>query len=159
MAEPVRRRVSASFAALLVGSFLLASPAPALAAEQDPRLEIESLLATQVAAWNRGDLEAFVAAYADDVAFASPSGFTNGRQQVLERYRNRYPDHAAMGTLAIEVLEVRLPPCTGEAGPTAASLLGRWSLAYPDKPEASGATLIVFHRGAQGWRIVQDASM
>ncbi|HZA50515.1 MAG TPA: hypothetical protein VE549_07230 [Myxococcaceae bacterium] len=35
----------------------------------------------------------------------------------------------------------------------------RWRLAYPDKPAASGLTLIVLQARGGSWEIVQDASM
>ncbi len=111
------------------------------------------LLAAQAADWSRGDVEAFASIYADDATFVAPSGMTQGRAALVERYRKRYPDRAAMGTLALEVLEVR------PGGASVASVVARWTLAYPDKPAASGLTLLVFHRLPAGWRIVQDASM
>src|SRR5436305_8340181 len=68
---------------------------------------VKAVLATQSAAWNRGDLEAFTAVYAEDASFLSPNGITHGRHQVLERYRLRYPDQKAMGTLTLETQETR----------------------------------------------------
>ena len=58
---------------------------------------VEALLKTQSDAWNRGDLETFTSVYAEDASFLSPTGLTQGRQQVLERYRRRYPDKKAHG--------------------------------------------------------------
>ena len=112
-----------------------------------------AVIERQVQAWNRGDLEGFVSVYADDAAFVPPTGLTRGRQAVLDRYRTRYPDKAAMGTLALEIVETRL------AGAGSASVVARWSLAYPGKPTGSGLTLLVFHRSGDRWLIVQDASM
>jgi uncharacterized protein (TIGR02246 family) len=129
--------------ALALTLLLTASP------EEAAVLEV---LDAQTAAWNRGDLVAFCAPYAEDATFVSPSGVTRGRAQVLERYRKRYPDRKAMGTLRLEPSEVRLQGA-------ALSLVARWSLAYPDRPTASGQTLLVLHHTAAGWRIVQDASM
>ena len=63
------------------------------------------MLQTQAAAWNRGDLEAFCSVYAADAAFASPSGLTRGRDAVLARYRTKYPDAAARGTLSFAIEE------------------------------------------------------
>ena len=138
------------------------------------------LLETQAAAWNRGDLEAFTALYADDAAFASPNGLTRGRDAVLARYRQKYPDAAARGTLSFEIVEVRPadglePDPYGGTAPSAVhsvSLLAKWRLAYIGKPEASGLTLIVLRPRRAGpgatnfapedapqWEIVQDASM
>jgi hypothetical protein len=87
----------------------------------------------------------------------SPTGLTRGRQAVLERYRKRYPDKAAMGTLTLEVLEDRV--ARGGGGIQAASVVARWTLAYPDKPAATGLTLLVLHPRGASWAIVQDASM
>ena len=121
--------------------------------EDETRKALAAVLDRQVQAWNRGDLEGFVSVYADDAAFVSPTGLTRGRQAVLERYRKRYPDKAAMGRLSLETVETRL------AGAQAASVVARWTLAYPDKPAASGLTLLVLHRSGDRWLIVQDASM
>ncbi|HEX3554496.1 MAG TPA: polysaccharide deacetylase family protein [Thermoanaerobaculia bacterium] len=142
----------------------------ALRRARDAQSGVEALLRTQSEAWNRGDLEAFTAVYAEDASFLSPTGLTQGRQQVLERYRRRYPDRKAMGTLSLEVLETR--PAQGievtpldDARPSrvhAVSVAARSQLAYPDQPEkktAEGLTLLVLRRHGNSWEIVQDASM
>ncbi|MEM9290706.1 MAG: nuclear transport factor 2 family protein [Acidobacteriota bacterium] len=117
--------------------------------------QVKKLLSTQAEAWSRGDLEAFVSAYAPQVRFVSPSGITRGRQQVLERYQRRYPDAAAMGTLTLEVEEVRTA-----ADGQVAHVAARWLLEYDDREPASGYTLLALSRGAEGrWEIIEDASM
>lgn len=129
--------------------------------------EVRKLIETQTEAWNRGDLDAFTAAYAEDAAFLSPTGLTRGRGEVLARYRKRYPDGKAMGRLRLEPIEMRPAVGTeftlvGGAKPSrvhGVSVAARWELTYPDKEPASGLTLIVFRRGRDGWEIVQDASM
>jgi uncharacterized protein (TIGR02246 family) len=130
-------------AAVGAGTVVAATPAAAPA---------EQWLARQAAAWNAGDLDGFCALYEEDAVFVTPSGVTRGRQAVLERYRARYKDRAAMGTLSFEVLDVR------ELGEMR-SVAARWVLKYADRPEASGYTLLVMKRHGDGWRIVQDASM
>ena len=40
----------------------------------------------------------------------------------------------------------------------AVSVLARWTLAYADKPEATGLTLLVLRPRGDSWEIVQDAS-
>jgi len=58
------------------------------------------------------------------------------------------------------LLEARPAPTDGEAETTVVSVVARWRLGYPDKPESSGSTLLVLHRAPGGdWQIVQDASM
>ena len=59
--------------------------------------EARTLLETQAAAWNRGDLDAFCGLYAEDALFATAFGLTKGRAEVLARYKARYPDAAARG--------------------------------------------------------------
>lgn len=86
---------------------------------------------------------------------------------MLARYQKKYPDKKAMGTLSLEVLETRAAKGTEityfeDAIPSrvhGGSVVARWELAYPDKPEAAGLTQLVFHRRGEGWMIVQDASM
>jgi len=133
--------------------WLIAAGAPGAVAAPPPDVLIRTLLHDQAAAWNRGDLPAFCAVYADDATFISPSGLTTGRRAVLDRYRKKYVDKAGMGTLTLEVLEVRSPHVDS------ASVVARWTLTWPDKPNAEGLTLLVLRNTKDGWRIVQDASM
>ncbi len=130
------------------------------AAGSSPEEQVAALLHAQSDAWNRGDLEAFTSFYAEDAAFLTPSGLTRSRHEVLERYRKRYPDKAAMGTLTLTVIEARTFP----AGKTAeaVSVAARWKLEYPGQAErkaAEGLTLLVLRRTGESWEIVQDASM
>jgi uncharacterized protein (TIGR02246 family) len=134
--------------------FLLLAAGTGTAAPEPPeRSPIATLLDAQAEAWTRGDLDAFCSVYAEDATFVTPTGMTQGRQGVLDRYRAKYKDKAGMGALTLTVVETR------ELGADAASVVARWKLAWPDKPEASGLTLIVFVKSKAGWRIVQDASM
>ena len=69
---------------------------------EQAKATVEALLREQAAAWSRGDLPAFCAPYAEDARFVTSDGLTRGRAAILERYRKRYPDLAAMGTLTFE---------------------------------------------------------
>jgi uncharacterized protein (TIGR02246 family) len=130
-------------------------PAPAAVAT-----EARTLLETQAAAWNRGDLDAFCAVYADDALFLTAFGLTKGRDEVLARYRARYPDAAARGTLSFEVLSVDvLVPVPAKKAADAIGLVARWKISHADKPAAEGLTLLTLVRFPGGWRIVHDASM
>ena len=134
-------------AAMLASGLAMAAPPAA------PAQELAKLLNDQAAAWTRGDLTAFCSVYAEDATFLAPSGLTKSRQAVLDRYRAKYVDKNGMGTLALAIEEVR------DLSADAASVVARWKLTWPDKPEASGLTLLVFRKTREGWRIVQDASM
>jgi peptidoglycan-N-acetylglucosamine deacetylase len=131
------------------------------------RAAVAELLQQQAAAWSRGDLEAFCSAYADDAVFVSPSGLTEGRQAVLERYRAHYATPEAMGTLTLAPVETREAwgseaNVFGDAVPSRThgiSVVARWTLHRADGSESTGMTLLVFHRRDGRWVIVQDASM
>jgi len=140
--------------ALLVLFFLSAS---VLGAASDAADQAVAALTRQAADWNRGDLEAFTAVYAEDAVFLSTSGVHRGRAEVLARYQRRYPDRAAMGRLSFEVIETRV---SDDA--SLVTLAAHWHLAYPENGEredATGLTLLVLRRDPNGWQIVQDASM
>lgn len=114
--------------------------------------EVLTMLDRQAAAWSKGDLDGFCAIYADDAVFVSPSGVTRGRAEVLARYKKKYPTAAAMGKLTLAPVDVR---ATGEA----VSVAAKWTLEYPDKPAATGHTVVIFVRRNGVWQIVHDASM
>jgi ketosteroid isomerase-like protein len=120
------------------------------AAEAD---SIRSLLSAQQAAWNRGDLEAFMQGYArtDTLRFASGGSVRTGWQTTLDNYREGYPDRAAMGRLAFSDLDVEV------MSPAWAMVFGRWQLQRENDAPGGLFTLIV-HRDAPEapWRIVHD---
>ena len=150
----------AAFALLVLSTLLPAARALESSTAASPEEQVAALLRAQADAWTRGDLEAFTSVYAEDASFVSPNGLTRGRREVLERYRKRYPDKAAMGKLTLDVIEARTFP----AGKTAdgVSVVARWRLEYPgeaDRKTAEGLTLIVLRRAGGSWEIVQDASM
>jgi len=120
------------------------SPAPATA-------EITAVLTAQAAAWNRGDVNAFMAGYAPvaDLRFASGGNVTRGWQPTLERYQKSYPDHAAMGVLTFTDLEVTV------LAPEAAIVFGHWAL-QREKGAPHGLFTLTFRKFAEGWRIIQD---
>lgn len=70
--------------------------------------EIRQVLDKQVAAWNEGNLEAFMETYwkSDSLQFIG-SQITSGWQSTLEGYKLRYPDVAAMGETRFEIMQIR----------------------------------------------------
>jgi ketosteroid isomerase-like protein len=121
------------------------------AADMGPAAQIRAVLSKQQAAWNRGDIGAFMKGYwsSPELTFAGSSGVTRGWQPVLERYRERYRDAQAMGHLDFSELEVHI------LGEDAAFVLGRWHLKR-EKDEPGGVFTLVFQRFPEGWRIVHD---
>ncbi len=115
------------------------------------RAALDELLSTQQAAWNRGDIDAFMQGYAktDDIIFTSGGKIRRGFTETLEKYRKAYVAKGVMGHLEFEVLEVRW------LGADAAILLGRYTLTETPKA-GSGLFTLIFERFPEGWKCVHD---
>ena len=139
----------------LVG-LLLAGAAASFAAEPaagDPRAAVRALLDAQVEAWNRGDLEGFMAGYwrSPELVFCSGATVTKGWDATLERYRKRYQaEGREMGRLGFDSVEV-LP-----FGPDAAAARGAFRLRMKDGREPHGLFTLLLRRVDGAWRIVHD---
>jgi ketosteroid isomerase-like protein len=112
---------------------------------------IRAVLTSQQAAWNRGDIPAFLGGYwnSPELTFAGSDGIVRGYDGVLARYRKSYPDRMAMGELDFSGLEIR------PLGPEAALLLGHWHLRR-QAGDVGGVFSLVFKRFPEGWRIIHD---
>ena len=131
---------------------LSALSVPSRAAAPD---EVRAVLAAQVEAWNRGDLEGYMAGYwkSPDLVFFSNGQETRGWQPTLDRYRTRYQGAGKqMGRLDFPAMDVLM------LGPDAALARGRWRLKMPDGKELTGMTTVVLRKMREGWRIVHDHS-
>jgi uncharacterized protein (TIGR02246 family) len=130
-----------------------ARPAATRATEAEDRVAIERVLREQDEAWNRGDLHAFVAGYAESerMTYVGKGGaIVRGRAALEERYRRSYPE-GKRGTLTFGDLDVR------RLGPDDYLVLGTWALALPpDNPH--GVFTLVFERGEHGLSIIHDHS-
>ena len=116
--------------------------------------EIIRLLESQIDAWNRKDLESFMAGYWDspDLVFFSDGVRTMGWTSTLRRYRERYQSEGReMGKLTFSGLQINM------LGPREAYVLGEWRLQLSDGSEPGGLfTLVVRKLPDVGWRIVHD---
>ena len=114
---------------------------------------VRLVLTEQQAAWNRGDIDAFMEGYwkSEDLRFASGGTVTRGWQGTIDRYKRRYQDREAMGILQFSDLEVEV------VGSNAAIVHGGWVLTRAkDKP--SGLFTLVFREFTDGWVIVSDTT-
>jgi uncharacterized protein (TIGR02246 family) len=118
---------------------------------QADRAAITKVLTEQQAAWNRGDIDAFLTGYwhSADLTFSGSSGIFRGWDGVLARYRKSYPDRGAMGRLDFSQVEFRF------LGQDAALVLGHWHLTR-EKGDVGGVFSLVWQRFPEGWRIVHD---
>ena len=142
--------------ALAAGSaFSQSASAPKPAdSNESARAAIRHLLAKQVDAWNRHDLEGFMAGYwnSPDLTFFSGTTVTRGWQPTLQRYRNKYQAQGKdMGKLDFYDLEVDL------LDPNAAVVQGHWKLTMSNASQSNGGLFtLVLRKFADGWKIVHD---
>jgi len=116
---------------------------------------IRAVLKAQVDAWNRHDLERFMAGYwrSPDLTFFSGGTEISGWDDTLQRYRSRYQAGGnEMGTLSFEGLRVVV------LGPDAAFVRGQYHLATADGKNPHGLFTLVFRKSPEGWLIVHDHS-
>jgi ketosteroid isomerase-like protein len=121
-------------------------PAPATAA-------VRALLATQQAAWNRGDLVGFMEGYwkSDSLTFYSGGDVNQGWQATFDRYVRRYRSEGReMGTLDFDLQEVTA------SDPDHALVYGAWRLKRSADAPHGLFTLVLRRIPGAGWRIVHD---
>src|SRR4051812_23521192 len=86
---------------------------------------VRNVLTAQQDAWNRGDLDGYMAGYANtpDLVFTSASKVRRGWQETHDKYKAKYgSDPSTMGTLGFEILGIQ------RVGADGAIVLGRWKL-------------------------------
>ena len=124
----------------------------ALAQSKDEIL-IRHLLATQTAAWNRGDVTSFMDGYweNDSLMFIGKNGVTYGWTNTLNNYKKGYPDTTAMGKLSFNILSVK------KLSKKYYHVVGKWSLKR-SIGDLSGHYTLLFRKVEGHWVIVADHS-
>lgn len=143
----------------LVAAVMIAAPAArsqdlqALATASREQLDVVKVLLTQQAAWNHGDIDAFVQTYKDapDTLMVTHQ-ISHGFAGLVEEYRHDYPTKGAMGTLTFSELEAR----TLDAN--FAIVVGKYRLERAKKEggNAEGVFSVVLEKTDKGWKIVLD---
>lgn len=137
---------------------LLASPGRVYAQAQaasnsGAESEVERVLRTQQEAWNRHDLDGFMAGYwsSPQLTFFSGAKENHGWQATMDRYRAVYasPGHE-MGKLEFSDLRIAM------LGADAAFARGSWRLTMSDGKTPHGLFTLVFRKFPEGWKIVHD---
>jgi beta-aspartyl-peptidase (threonine type) len=145
-------------AALLGAALLLTLTAASGADGPSPdEKDIRGVLDAQQKAWNKGDLDGFMAGYWNDekLTFISGGGITTGWKATKERYVKRYKaDGKEMGKLTFSELKVEV------LSTTAATLHGRFELTFEKEPDekktARGRFTLILRKLADGWKITHD---
>jgi uncharacterized protein (TIGR02246 family) len=139
-------------AGLLFGMYFSNIQAQALSTKDESA--IREVLSTQEAAWNRGDIDAFMDGYwqSDSLSFVGSRGLTRGWSTTLNNYKASYPDKSTMGTLVFKVLHLR------KLQSKTAYMVGSWTLIRPEKGDIGGHFSLVWKKIKGTWKIVADHS-
>ena len=141
---------------LLVGAIaLFAVSSSGQDADGAARSAIRKVIEEQQAAWNRQDLEAFMAGYwnSPELTFFSGGHESKGWQAALDRYKKNYQSAGhEMGKLEFANLRIEI------LGPEAAFARGEFHLTMTDGKTPHGLCTLVFRRFPDGWKIVHDHS-
>lgn len=126
---------------------MMSSPADRPAAEA----AIQALFAAGCEAWNRGDLDGYLASYwqSDRTRWVSGGAVVRGFAAIAAGYRRRFAAPRPMGTLSISELEIEV------LSDTDALVFGRWALQFAD--QAPHGVFTVHARSFAGeWLFVSD---
>jgi ketosteroid isomerase-like protein len=118
-----------------------------------PDTEVRALLQRQQDAWNRHDLEGFMAGYwkSDELTFFSGGSITRGWQPTLDRYRLHYQSEGRdMGKLEFRNLRIEM------LGNDSAFARGEYQLTMSDGKTPHGIFTLIVRHLPEGWRVVHD---
>lgn len=115
--------------------------------------EVRNLLARQNAAWNRGDVDAFMVGYweSDSLMFVGGSGITYGYKNTLANYKKRYPDTTVMGKLTFTLIQLK------PLSPEYFYVTGKYYITRTIG-DASGHFTLLFRKINGKWVIISDHS-
>ena len=114
---------------------------------------VQHVLQQQQEAWNRHDLDGFMAGYwnSPDLTFFSGARQTSGWQGTIERYRRTYQGEGhEMGKLGFSDLNIQALSFDS------AFVRGSWHLTLPDGKTPHGLFTLIFRKFPDGWKIVHD---
>ena len=144
---------SVFLALLIIISFsVFSQPKPVRPAGGD-ETEVRNLLAKQNAAWNRGDVDAFMVGYweNDSLMFIGKLGVTYGYKNTLANYKKNYPDTTTMGKLTFTLIQVKW------LSPEYFHVTGKYYLTRTIG-DASGHFTLVFRKINGKWVVISDHS-
>lgn len=92
-----------------IAAFAMVAPISVMAAGQPPVSQaIRQAMEASAAGWNAGNLDRFMAIYADDAVFVTPKGLLRGKTAIAAKYRPSFGEQGnARGSLGFAFLELR----------------------------------------------------
>jgi uncharacterized protein (TIGR02246 family) len=143
-------RTAIALLALLFGGGHAAGSQQLYTASRE-QLDVTKIVLAQENAWNKGDLDGYLAAYKDaSDTEAILNGPVHGIAAIRAAFHTSFPNREAMGTLEQSSVEVR------ELGPNFALALGHYRLARGRKNggDAEGNFTEIFEKTDAGWKLI-----
>jgi ketosteroid isomerase-like protein len=136
---------------LLTAFLLLTLTTTAFAQPSKDEASIRSIMANQVDAWNKGNIDAFMKGYWDNdsLVFIGKSGTSYGYRQALANYKKNYSGPDQMGKLFFDLLRVK------RLSAEYYFVIGKWFLKRK-AGDIGGIYTLLFHKINGQWRIVVD---
>ena len=133
-------------------ALLLFITLPSFAQSSDESV-IRRILADQITAWNKGDLDDFMKGYwnSDSLAFIGQSGITYGYTAALDNYKKHYDSPDKMGELIFTLLKLE------KLSPEYYFVIGKWQLKRK-AGDIGGVYTLLFRMIGGRWVIVVDHS-
>jgi beta-aspartyl-peptidase (threonine type) len=149
--------MSAFSVSLATAFCALALVAPAARAADEEKA-VRGVLDAQAVAWNKGDLDGFMAGYWNDdkLTFISGGDITFGWKKTKERYEKRYKaDGKEMGQLTFSDLHTEL------LAPDTAMVRGKFELLLAKEKDEKkktprGRFTLIVKKFPDGWKVVHD---
>ena len=115
--------------------------------------EIATLSQSGVAAWNRGDLDGYLAPYADSIVVVTPKGTLTTKAELRQlmqgqqAWRGRPPREAGLRNSQFRLLDATHVVQTAEV-----------VLRGGDQPEGGSWLTAIWAHTAAGWRVIHEQS-
>jgi ketosteroid isomerase-like protein len=116
-------------------------------------MAVKAVLANQVSAWNKGNLDEFMKTYwnNDSLLFVGHGGLTYGYLNTLNNYKKNYNDSAKMGKLFFTLLKLK------KLSPDYYFVVGRWFLKR-GAGDIGGIYTLLLQKIKNKWVIIVDHS-
>lgn len=114
--------------------------------------EVKEALEGQIAAWNKGDLETAMSFYwnSPEMLWISKSGTEKGYQQVLDMFRQQYPDRSKMGVYSYEPLHLE------QLSEEAVYFVFKWKIELEGKQLMGGLSSQVWKKLNGHWVVTSE---
>lgn len=114
-------------------------------------MAIRELLAAQVRAWNKGNINEFMKTYwnNDSLMFIGHGGMTYGYQNTLKNYEKNYGDTSKMGKLFFTLMKIK------RLSPDYYFVVGRWFLKRAPG-DVGGIYTLLIQKIKNKWLVIAD---